>query len=264
MKGSVLIRVGLAAMWLVHGLEKFGAKWPTWLGGGTHSVASMLKLMAEETPFGFLQGLIQHLMLPWAVIMQYPIGLLEIGIAVMLALGVLLPYAALLGAVMQTFFWLGFFTLDWPLQYPVIIVAHSVLAAPRWLQFLRLPLTAEDRWLQILRLPLAAVWLYQGLQDGPALLRLGCLLLGGLLLGGLGTRLLGIPSLALVVLMFQRENWGAWPWSYYMVATSHAALSIGPPVREATLLRFWSRRSSSKPGAQAASDQQEKTTSQYR
>lgn len=205
-------------MWLVHGLEKFRMKWPAWLAGGTHSVRGMLQLMAAETPVGFLRELIQRIMLPGAAVMQYPVGLLEIGLGLGLALGVFLPQAALLGAAMQTFFWLGFFTLDWPLQYPVIIMAHLTLAAPR----LWPTMASGANWHQFLRLPVAAVWLFQGLPDSPAYL-----LLGGLWLTGLGTRLLGLLSLVPVVLMFQRESWGAWPWSYYLVATSQVALIIG-------------------------------------
>lgn len=233
MKGSVIVRVGLAAMWLAHGLEKFGVKWPAWLAGGTQSVSGMLQLMAEETPFRVVRALIQRVMLPGAGLLQYPVGALEIGLGLALLLGVFLPYAALLGAAMQTFFWLGFFTLDWPMQYPLIIVAHLALAVPL------LPVLAirEEAWFQVLRVPLAAVWLYQGWHDSRAYL-----VLGGLLLAGLGTRLLALLSLGLVVVMFQRESWGAWPWSYYLVAASLAALVVGQADRETSLLRLLPER----------------------
>lgn len=121
------VRIALGAMWIVHGLEKFGIKWPRAIGGGTHSVADMLTLMADVTPIGWFGALIERLMLPLAGWLQYPVGVLEISLGLAIGTGLLLRWGAPVGAAMQTFFWLGFAALDWPLQYPLVIGLHLAL-----------------------------------------------------------------------------------------------------------------------------------------
>lgn len=209
---SAPLRALLALIWITHGLEKFGVKWPAFLAGGTHSVDGMLRLMMEETPISLLASLISHVFLPVSRLLQYPVGALEITIGLALATGVLLPWFATIGLSMQAFFWLGFLTLEWPFQYPLLMLAHLFL----------LVRTEDPRWMVAWRAALGFMWLYQS--GGHAL---PFLALGGLLLLGIGTRAVSVIALALVVPAFQTEAWGSWPWTYYTVAILHLLLLVG-------------------------------------
>ena len=211
------LRAALAAMWLVHGLEKFGLKWPPLLAGGTHSVRGMLGLMAEETPIAPLQWLIDTLMLPVARLLQYPVGVLEICLAAAIASGLLLRWATLVGALMQTLFWLGFLSLDWPMQYPLVIALHLGLGLGLWF-----PRPGREAGLLVVRLALAGVWLLASGGSEPFRLAIALLTLAGL-----GSRLLSLPALALALAALSSQPWGDWPWTYYLTAAAHLALLLG-------------------------------------
>lgn len=186
------LRAALAAMWLVHGLEKFGIKWPVWLGGGTHSVPDMLDLMAEVTPLPLVAFVIDRLMVPLAPLFQYPVGVLEIALSLAMASGVWLIPAALLGLSMQTLFFFGFVTLEWPYQYLLVMAAHLilVLAARTGDSAFAAPVSARFGW-------------FAGLVTAAGLL--------------------------LVVMAWRAESWGSWPWAYFMVVAWLLALSLRWP-----------------------------------
>lgn len=208
----LVVRAILAAMWLVHGLEKFGVRWNPWLNGGTHSVAGMLGMMADETPVPMLDALIDRLLLPLGGLLQYPVGILEVALGLAIASGYLLRWAAPVGALMQVFFWLGFLTFDWPYQYPLVIAAHMALTGHAWLW-------RSDLGLSLLRAVCGIVWIAS---STPLLVALGVLILGGL-----GSRVLSLAALPLAVTAMRAESWGYWPWSYYLVACLHIAVLLG-------------------------------------
>lgn len=208
------VRLGLASMWVIHGLEKFGLKWPALLGGGTHSVRDMLDLMAEVTPFAPVRALIAGALLPLADLAQYPVGILEIALGLAILAGLGLRWAVPMGAAIQTLFWLGFFGLDWPFQYPLIILAHIAI----------MDRGPTEACLPMLRLMLGTIWLYQSGGDNPWLLTFG-----GLVLAGLGARALSLAALPLIWVAQTVEGWGTWPWTYYMAALIHMALLLGRP-----------------------------------
>lgn len=213
-----VLRAGLAAMWLVHGLEKFGVRWPSFLHGGTHSVAGMLETMLDFSPFPWLRAVVSGGMLPLADWLQYPVGVLEILLGLALATGLGMTWAAVVGAGMQIFFWLGFFANDWPFQYPVVILAHLTLAAPSILRRVE----TGDGWLFLVRLALGGLWVYEGAVRNPWLLVLGLPLLLGV-----GSRFVSLVAVYLVARAWQVELWGDWPWSYSLVAICHLVLIWG-------------------------------------
>lgn len=226
---SIVLRLALGLLWAAHGLEKFGVDWPKLIAGGTGSVAGMLELMAGDTPFRVLKWSIERVMLPAAGWLQVPVGVIELGLALAFLSGRGLFVATLLGGLTQTFFWLGFFTTDWPLQYPTIIAMHGCLGLfqldrlslsrrVRWGRASeRLAEVGPDRWLWVLRMILGALWLYEFQRAGwPAAA------IGGLLVLGAFGRLALLCGLALIALAWPAA-WGSWPWSYYMVAAAHIA-----------------------------------------
>jgi uncharacterized membrane protein YphA (DoxX/SURF4 family) len=222
---SIPLRIALAAMWVAHGLEKFGVKWPPALAGGTQSVPDMLGLIVDETPIAVLRILISKGMLPIAHLMQYPLGILEIAIGVALAAGLWLRWTALLGAAIQVFLWIGFITLDWPFQYPLVILSHLALMDLH-----------KARWIPILRTVLGVVWLYVSKGD-PIMIAMGLLLLAGV-----GARILFPVALVLCIGAFRGEAWSSWPWAYYMVIAVHVAVLLGVDGEGFTLARFLPQR----------------------
>lgn len=238
---SVVLRVALGLLWLVHGLEKFGVQWPGPLHGGTGSVAAMLELMLDSSPLSALRLAVSSLLLPAAGILQYPVGVFELALGASLLAGRLLFAAAFGGALLQAFLWLGYLDADWPLQYPVIVVMHGVLGLfeldrtglagrvcwrrPREREAKRDP----DRWVPPLRLVLAALWLHEAGRFGWIAALLGVLLLVGAL-----HRLALLAGLALTALAWP-SAWGSWPWSYYMVAAAHLGAWLGAAGRRAGL-----------------------------
>lgn len=211
------VRIILSAMWLLHGLEKFGVRWPAPLAGGTHSVSGMLGLMVDTTPIGPVKWLAETLFLPLANLLQYPVGLLEIALGVAFATGVALRWAALCGTGLQLFFWLGFLGLDWPWQYPLVIAGHLLVA----LAGMGAAAPQADRWATLLRLTLGAMWLVESGVAHP-----WNLLLGALLLAGVATRISFIAALALVAPAYMEQSWGSWVWSYYWVVAAHVTLIL--------------------------------------
>lgn len=225
---SIVLRVALGLLWAVHGLEKFGVRWPEPIAGGTGSVAGMLELMAD-TPFRPLAWWIDSVMLPMAGWLQIPVGLVEVALALAFLSGQGLFAAALAGGAVQTFLWFGWFDADWPLQYPVIIAMHGCLGLyrldrlrlsrrVRWGRASeRLAEVGPDRWLWILRVVLGMLWLYEWQRAGWPAAVAGVLLV----LGAFG-RFASLGGLVLTALAWPAA-WGSWPWSYYMVGAAHVA-----------------------------------------
>lgn len=226
---SVVVRVALGLLWLAHGLEKFGVDWPNPIAGGTGSVAGMLEMLAGDTPFTPVRWWIERAMLPAADLIQYPVGVVEVGLGLALLAGRGLFLASLIGGVVQVFFWLGFFTTDWPMQYPIIVAMHGCLGLyaldrsglsrrVRWgREGERKAETGPNRWMWILRLVLGALWLYEFERAGWPSAAVGLLLM----VGAFG-RLAALAGLGLTALAWP-GSWGSWPWSYYMVAAAHLA-----------------------------------------
>lgn len=217
------LRALLAAVWIGNGLEKFGLEWPSWLLGGTGDVPGMLRMMAEETPIPPVTWLIHGLMLPLGNWITVPVGILEVIIGVAFGTGMGLRWAGMLGAMIQTFFWAGFLTVDWPFQYPLLILAHLTLAVPAWAT--DRPWGNSQRWMGLLIACLTMLWAYEGRTGNwPALLAT-LLLAGGLIPGlrwGQVSAATGLVlGLTLTALAYRAEAWGSFVWAYYAVGAAH-------------------------------------------
>lgn len=187
---TIPVRAVLALMWITHSLEKFGVQWPPPIAGGTNSVAGMLGFMADETPLPFLRRAIEGFLLPNARLLQVPVGAIELalGLAIGLAVanGRFLPWAPLAGAALQSFIWLGFVAVAWPLQYPLVIALHLALLAP------------------LARRP-----------AGPGLQRFArtALYAAPVVVG-------------LLIVAYRADWFGSWPWTYYLLAAGCTAFLL--------------------------------------
>lgn len=226
-----IIRMLVGSVWICNGLEKFGLRWPKWLHGGTGNVPDMLALMRDDTPMPLVSWIIEKLMLPLGNALNIPVGILEILLGVAILTGVLIGWAAALGALIQLFFWAGFITVDWPFQYPLLVVAHLSLAVPVWAK--GSPWATKERWFQVLTACLVVMWLYEGrtLQWLPLLT--GLMQGVGLLVKGSSAGTIGrvgfVVGAVLAVLAFRVESWGAFVWAYYTVIGIHLALAVYGP-----------------------------------
>lgn len=237
-----LLRWFLGALWLVHGLEKLGVRWPGWLHGGTGDVAAMLEEMAGSTALGGFAALLEGVFLPAAGALQWLFLVLELACAAALMTGArgapgrrLYPWALAGGAALQAGLWLGFMGTDWPFQYPVLILAHLALLA------VHVRPERAGAALGALAAVLAALWLTEGLSG-----RLTWLLaapLAALALAAAPTfpgRLAALAgalaaaggTAAVLIWAMPREAWGAWVWAYYAVAAAHLALLWRRPERQ--------------------------------
>jgi len=225
----IITRILLAAIWMGNGLEKFGMNWPAWLQGGTGDVPGMLAMMAEDTPVRPVAWLITHLMLPFGGHLTLPVGLLEVTVGLALLIGLGIRWAGLLGALIQSFFWLGFLTTDWPFQYPLLILAHLALAVPLWLS--DRPWGSANRWLWVLTATLAAMWAYEGQTGDWRSFAAAALLLAGLVPRATWRRPILVvgaaAGIALTVGADRSEQWGSFVWAYYTVFSTHLAVLVG-------------------------------------
>lgn len=219
----------LGALWIGNGLEKFGVSWPAWLLGGTGDVPGLLRTMSEESPVPLLPWLIDTFMLPLGSAITYTAGILELALAAALLTGVMLPWASMVGALIQIFFWLGFLTVDWPFQYPILILAHLALAVPALLQ--DRPWGAWERWEIVLSLALVALWVYDAATGRLISLLPGVFIAASLLPVFRAGRVAGGIGLAAGILFsalaLPQERWDSFVWTYYSVIGVHGALLIG-------------------------------------
>lgn len=222
------LRLFLGALWLGNGLEKFGVVWPDWIHGGTGDVLGMLKMMAEDSPIPPVQWLIEGLMLPLGKGLTIPVGILEIVLAVALATGLRLEWSGLLGALIQSFFWAGFMTVDWPFQYPVLILAHLALSLPFLLK--DRPLGSPAFWIRSFMVCLALLWIYEGLKGNLSSLLPAALCAASLVSGVRWAWIAGIAGMFMGLVMtglaFSRESWGTFVWAYYAVAAVQVATLV--------------------------------------
>lgn len=214
---SLPLRVVLAALWIAGGLEKFGVRWPAWLAGRTASVTGVLEAMVDQAPFPWFGRWVETVLLPAGDVLAVPVGLFEVALGLALATGFWLGWAALLGAVLEALPWVGMLLAGWPLQYPLLVLAHLALAMP----LLRGHSEQPGVWLATLRLVVGAIWAYKG-----GVVGIWYFPLGLLIMLGLGSRWLALAGLVLMWGPLRTEVWGLLPWTYYVAAAAHLALVL--------------------------------------
>lgn len=238
----------LGIMWAVHALEKSGVIWPDALAGHTQDVIGMLRVMAQQSPFGWVRHVVETAMLPLGNLMRWAVLLLELALAaVMLAAalapaggkaarlaGRLVPWAAGLGTLFHGWLWLGFFGMEWPWAYPVVLAAHAAVGVVSW----RPGRAAET--LGALRLFLGALWLFEAWagRSLPVLV----ILAGVTLALGLLTRGAALAALVGVVLAAGARHWGVGLWAYYSVGALLLAVLLGDGGMALGIDRLWRRR----------------------
>lgn len=220
-----VLRGFLGVLWIGNGLEKFGVNWPAWFRGGTGDVPGMLDLMAD-TPILPVRWVIQGLMLPLGHTLTIPVGVIEIGVGLALLIGIGLRWSGMLGALIQAFFWAGFITMDWPFQYPLLIMAHLALAIPAWLE--DKPWGAPERWEQLMVGLLGLMWLYEGFSHNWVGLIAAVALAVSRIPGQRWTRIVSavglLMGLGLTAMAFRSESWGNFVWAYYTVLAVQGAV----------------------------------------
>ena len=94
---AVLLRLAVGAVWLFEGYPQLSGR-DKYLNGG---FVSSVQQMAAGNPFHFYQTFLQHIVLPHASVFAYLTLVGNLVVGGLLVLGLLTPYAAVAGMVMN-------------------------------------------------------------------------------------------------------------------------------------------------------------------